>query len=106
LTDREILRIFFRVETETLPKSEMAQHKSAFRRMRSSARREEQNRHYSSLMKTAIKRVRSATTKEKGEVALLRAVSILDSLAAKGIIHRNKAANQKSKLTTFVNKLH
>lgn len=73
--------------------------------MRSSARRAEQNRHYSSLMKTAIKRVRSATTKERGEAALLRAVSILDSLAAKGIIHRNKAANQKSKLTTFVNKL-
>jgi small subunit ribosomal protein S20 len=73
--------------------------------MRSSTRRAEQNRHYSSLMKTAIKRVRSATTKEKGAAALLRAVSILDSLAGKGIIHRNKAANQKSKLTTFVNKL-
>jgi small subunit ribosomal protein S20 len=94
-----------KLETGTLPKGKMAQHKSAFRRMRSSARRGEQNRHYTSLMKTAIKRVRSATTKEKGEVALVKAVSILDSLAAKGIIPRNKAANQKSKLTKFVNKL-
>jgi small subunit ribosomal protein S20 len=83
----------------------MAQHKSALKRMRSGARKREQNRHYTSLMKTAIKRVRSATTKEKGEAALLKAVSTLDSLAAKGIIHRNKAANQKSKLTRFVNKL-
>jgi small subunit ribosomal protein S20 len=83
----------------------MAQHKSALRRMRSSARRSEQNRHDTSLLKTAIKRVRSAATKEKGEAALLKAVSILDSLAGKGVIHRNKAANQKSKLTRFVNKL-
>jgi small subunit ribosomal protein S20 len=73
--------------------------------MRSSVRRGEQNRHYTSLMKTAIKRVRGATTKEKGEAALLKAVSILDSLAAKGIIHQNKAANQKSQLTRFVNRL-
>lgn len=83
----------------------MAQHKSAVKRMRSSARSQMRNRDYTSMMKTVIKRVRSATTKEKGQVALLKAVSVLDSLAAKGIIHRNKAANQKSKLTTFVNRL-
>jgi small subunit ribosomal protein S20 len=64
-----------------------------------------QNRHYKSMMKTAIQRVRSATTKDQGQAALLNAVSVLDSLAAKRIIHRNTAANQKSKLTKFVNKL-
>ena len=73
--------------------------------MRSSARRSDLNRHYTSMMKTAIKRVRSATTKTQGQAALLRAVSVLDSLAAKGIVHRNRAANQKSKLTKLVNKL-
>jgi small subunit ribosomal protein S20 len=83
----------------------MAQHKSAIKRMRSSLRRRERNRHYTSLMKTAIKRVRSAATKEQGQTALLKAVSILDSMAAKGIIHRNKAANEKSKLTKIVNGL-
>lgn len=83
----------------------MARHKSALKRMRSSARRRERNRRYRSMMKTAIKRVRSATTKEKGQAALVKAVSLLDSLAAKGIIHRNQAANQKSKLTRLVNKL-
>ena len=56
-------------------------------------------------MKTAIKHVRSANTKGQGEAALLKAVSLLDSMASKGIIHRNKAANQKSKLTKFVKKL-
>ncbi len=73
--------------------------------MRSSLRRRERNRNYMSMMKSAIKRVRSAGTKEQGQAALLRAVSILDSMAAKGIIHRNKAANQKSSLTKLVNKL-
>jgi len=73
--------------------------------MRRNARRAERNRHYRSMMKTAIKRVRMATTKEQGQAALLKAVSLLDSLAAKGIIHRNSAANQKSKLTRLVNKL-
>ncbi len=73
--------------------------------MRRSASRAERNRHYKSMMKTAIKRVRMATTKEQGQTALLKAVSLLDSLAAKGIIHRNSAANQKSKLTKLVNKL-
>ncbi len=83
----------------------MAQHKSAIKRMRSSLRRGIRNKHYTSLMRTAIKRVRSAGTKEKGQAALLKAVSILDSMAAKGIIHRNKAANQKSKLTKLVSNL-
>lgn len=83
----------------------MAQHRSALKRMRSSARRRERNRRYQSMMKTAIKRVRSATTKDKGQAALVKAVSLLDSLAAKGVIHRNQAANQKSKLTRLVNKL-
>ncbi|MEK6571853.1 MAG: 30S ribosomal protein S20 [Bacteroidota bacterium] len=83
----------------------MAQHKSAVKRVRSSTRRRMQNRHYKSMMKTAIQRVRSATTKDQGQAALLNAVSVLDSLAAKRIIHRNTAANQKSKLTKFVNKL-
>jgi small subunit ribosomal protein S20 len=56
-------------------------------------------------MKTLIKRVRSAQAKDQATVALKKAVKFLDQLAAKGVIHRNKAANQKSKLTKFVNSL-
>jgi small subunit ribosomal protein S20 len=105
LTDREFIRTFHKSWKRNFTEGKMAQHKSAVKRIRSSARRRVLNRKYTSLMKTAIKRVRAATTKEKGQAALLQAVSVLDSLAAKGIIHRNKAANQKSKLTRFVNKL-
>lgn len=54
-------------------------------------------------MKRLIKKVRSITEKEKAQSALKIAVKYLDQLAAKGIIHRNKAANQKSKLTRLVN---
>jgi small subunit ribosomal protein S20 len=56
-------------------------------------------------MRTAIKRVRSTTEKEKAAVELRKTVKLLDQLAAKGIIHKNNAANNKSSLTKFVNKM-
>jgi small subunit ribosomal protein S20 len=56
-------------------------------------------------MKTAIKRVREAEDKAKAAEALVKTAKLLDQLAAKKIIHKNKAANQKSALTKFVNKL-
>ncbi len=54
-------------------------------------------------MKTVIKKVRSAKEKEKAAAALKIAVKTLDQLAAKGVIHKNNASNQKSALTKFVN---
>jgi small subunit ribosomal protein S20 len=54
-------------------------------------------------MKTMIKNVRTAKEKAKAQEALQKTVKLLDRLAAKGLIHRNKAANQKSKLTKLVN---
>ena len=56
-------------------------------------------------MKRAIKRVRSSSEKTSALVELKKTVKLLDQLTAKGVIHRNKAANDKSKLTRFVNKL-
>lgn len=56
-------------------------------------------------MRTAIKRVRSITEKDKALVELRKTAKLLDQLAAKGIIHKNKAANNKSNLTRFVNTL-
>ena len=56
-------------------------------------------------MKTLVKKVRSATEKEKAATALRQAVKYLDQLAAKGVIHQNKAANQKSQLTRMVNSI-
>ncbi len=83
----------------------MAQHKSAEKRARQSARRRGVNKVAKSEMKTLLKNVRSEKDKVKASVALAAAVSTLDKLASKGLIHKNKAANQKSKLTKSVNKL-
>ncbi len=83
----------------------MPQHKSAEKRVRQSARRHARNKASLSKMKTLIRKVRSTTEKGKAATALKQAVKYLDQLAAKGLIHRNKAANQKSQLTRLVNSM-
>jgi len=80
----------------------MPQHKSAVKRIRKSARRQIRNKADLSRIKTLVKNVRSAKEKKDAEAALRTAVKFLDRLAAKGVIHRNKASNQKSKLSRFV----
>lgn len=82
----------------------MAQHKSAEKRARSSERKAARNRQWLSRMKTSIKRVRTAADKEKAAEALRSTTKLLDQLAAKGVIHKNKAANSKSRLTRLVGK--
>lgn len=83
----------------------MAQHKSSEKRIRSTARRNARNTDQKSAMKTLVKKVRSEKDKTKAEVALKEAVSMLDKLAGKRVIHPNKASNQKAKLTKHVNKI-
>jgi len=83
----------------------MPQHKSAEKRVRQGARRHARNKASLSKMKTLIRKVRLTTEKVKATPALKQAMKYLDQLAAKGVIHRNKAANQKSQLTRLVNAL-
>ena len=83
----------------------MPQHKSAEKRVRSSARRHLRNKAQLGKMRTLIKKVRSAKEKDMATTALRVAVKYLDQLADKGLIHKNKASNQKSKLTKYVNEL-
>jgi small subunit ribosomal protein S20 len=83
----------------------MAQHESAEKRARVTKRRAERNAQWKSKMRTAVKRVREAKDKEHALPELQKTVKLLDQLAARGVIHRNKAANDKSKLTKFVNHL-
>jgi small subunit ribosomal protein S20 len=83
----------------------MAQHKSAEKRTRQNAKRHIRNKAVLSRMKTLIKNVRSGKEKDKAAAALKVAVKALDQLASKGVIHKNKAANQKSSLTKFVSTL-
>jgi small subunit ribosomal protein S20 len=80
-------------------------HKSAQKRARQTVSRTEYNKHYKAKLKSALKKVLSAKTKEAGEKELKGAVSVLDKAATKRIIHKNNAANRKSALTRHVNKL-
>lgn len=83
----------------------MSKSKSVQKRIRQSEKARLRNKHYKSLMKTQIKKVRSAKTKEEAEPLFREAVSVIDSIAGKGIIHKNKASNKKSKLAKYIAKL-
>jgi len=83
----------------------MAHHKSAIKRIQTNARDNEKNKTYMTGLKTQIKKVRTAKNKQEGQEQYKAATSLLDKLVSKGIIHRNKAANQKSKLASFISKL-
>ena len=80
----------------------MANHPSAEKRARVSKRRAERNKAAKTRMRSALKRVRGAQEKSLAQAELKKTVKLLDTLAAKGVIHKNAAANQKSKLTKLV----
>jgi len=83
----------------------MPQHKSAVKRVRQNERRRVRNVQKRTKLKTSIKKVKNAPNKETAVSELKQTITILDKMAGKGIIHKNKAANLKSKLTKSVNQL-
>lgn len=83
----------------------MANHKSALKRIRSSAARRLRNRYQAKTTRNAIKKLRNTTSAEEAKALLPRVISMLDRLAKKNVIHKNKASNNKSRLTKHVNSL-
>ncbi len=83
----------------------MPQHKSAIKRMRQNEKRRKHNNVRRSKMRTLIKKVTSETDKETAEKNLRDAVSYIDRLSTKGILHKNTAARKKAQLTKHVNNL-
>ena len=83
----------------------MANHKSSLKRIRQTATRRLHNRFYARAMRSAIRNFRTLTNKSEAEAQLSKMYSLIDKTAKRGIIHRNKAANLKSKLTRFTSKL-
>ena len=83
----------------------MPQHKSAIKRVRQTIKRRNANRMKRSKMRTLFKKVLASTSKAEGDAVLNSAVSYIDKMAKVGIIHKNNAANKKSRLVRFVNKL-
>lgn len=83
----------------------MPRHESAKKRMRQNEKRRKHNKSLKSRVRTKVKKLRSLDHKDEAEELLNDVKGELDRLAAKGIIHKNKAANRKSKLEKHVNAL-
>jgi small subunit ribosomal protein S20 len=83
----------------------MAQHKSAEKRIRISARRQVINQAAESKIKTSVKKVLASKNKEEAEKLYKEAVSILDKGSTKGLIKKNTASRKKSLITRHLNKL-
>lgn len=81
----------------------MANHKSAIKRIRSNNAKRLQNRYYAKTTRNAVKKLRTTTDKKEATVLLPKVVAMLDKLAKKNVIHKNKASNLKSKLAKKVN---
>ena len=79
----------------------MANHKSAIKRIRQSLKRREHNRYYARSMRNAIRDFRSLTDKKEANEQYLKVVAMIDKNAKRSIIHKNKAANLKSKLAKY-----
>ncbi len=77
----------------------------AKKRVRQAEQRRKHNRSRRSKMRTLVKNVYEISDKSKAEVALKEAVSYLDRMSVKGIIHQNNAARKKAQLTKYVNNL-
>jgi small subunit ribosomal protein S20 len=83
----------------------MANHKSALKRIRANNAKRLRNRYYAKTTRNAVRRLRSTTEKTEAVEKLPKVISLLDKLAKRSVIHKNKASNLKSKLTRFVNQL-
>ncbi len=84
----------------------MANHKSSVKRIRQTLTRRLRNRYYAKTARNAVRDLRNTTDKAQAVELYKKVSSMLDKLAKKSIIHKNKAGNLKSKLALRVNKLN
>ena len=83
----------------------MANHKSSKKRIRQTLSRRVHNRYYAKTARNAVRDLRKMKDKAAAEARLNEVVAMLDRLAAKRRISKNKASNLKSKLSRYVNGL-
>lgn len=84
----------------------MANHQSSEKRIRQTEVRRLRNRYYAKTARNAVKQLRKTSDKEEAKALYPKVSSMLDKLAKRNIIHKNKAGNLKSKLALHVNKLN
>ena len=83
----------------------MANHDSSKKRIRQTATRRLRNRYYAKTARNAVRNLRKMTDKAAAEARYPQVVAMLDRLASKNTISKNKAANLKSTLAKHIAKL-
>ena len=83
----------------------MANHKSSIKRIRQANAKRLHNRYYAKTARNAMKKLRAIQDANEANVLYPKVCSMLDKLAKKHIIHKNKAGNLKSKLAKHLNSL-
>jgi ribosomal protein S20 len=83
----------------------MANHQSSKKRIRQDEKKRLDNKYYAKTVRNAVKKFRATTDKEEAVTALPQITSLIDKLAKKNVIHKNKAANLKSSITLHAGKL-
>jgi small subunit ribosomal protein S20 len=83
----------------------MATHKSAIKRIRSSETRRLRNRYQHKTTRNAIQKLRESSNKKEATEMYSEVVSMIDKLAKRNIISKNKASNLKSNIALHIAKL-
>ncbi len=83
----------------SLKKDTMANHKATKKDTRQAAKRRERNKYYGKTTRNAIRALKATNEEADYTGKLPDVISMIDKLAKRGIIHKNKAANLKSKLS-------
>lgn len=83
----------------------MANHKSCEKRIRQDKKRTLHNKYYAKTMRNAVRKLRAMSDKEEAVKLYPVVQKMLDKLAKRNIIHKNKAANIKSSLSAHIQKL-
>lgn len=83
----------------------MANHKATKKDTRQSLKRRDRNRYYGKTTRNAMRNLLKITEKEAAQGELPKVISMIDKLAKRNVIHKNKASNLKSKLAKKIGAL-
>ena len=83
----------------------MANHSATKKDVRQSAKRRDRNKYYGKTTRNAIRKLDEIKDAKEASAKIPATSSMIDKLAKRGVIHKNKAANLKRKLVKRINKL-
>jgi small subunit ribosomal protein S20 len=83
----------------------MANHKATKKDVRQSTKRRDRNRYHGKTTRNAIRKLLASTDKTEAAADLTKVISMIDKLAKRNVIHKNKASNLKSGIVKRINAL-